>query len=252
LKKSIVAIIAIVALVLGVSMIAYAQQAYMDSFNANYPKLAKTKLVKDCLACHINPNGSGERNPYGVCYENENEIDDDFDTLETIDADGDGYTSGEEIKAVKYPGDFNDTPGKKKFSKCLTFFGGTDTFKKKICDYMIFNGKMVTLAKDGAGVYYKGKTMMVPCKISIEKLGNGFKYDAKKKTITITKAGKPVAEMTLGKTAAKINGKAVTLPAAPEMKAKTTVVHIPTKALELIFNAKWVYITRGKIGHIRL
>lgn len=251
MKKTIIAAIAIVSLVLGISMIAYAQQAYMDSFNANYPKLAKTKLTKDCLACHINPNGSGERNPYGVNYENENEIDDDFDTLETIDADGDGYTSGQELKAVKYPGDFTDTPGAKKFKTCLTFFGGKDTFKKKICDYMIFNGKMVTLAKDGAGVYYKGTTMMVPCKISVEKLGNGYKFDEKKKVVTITKGGKTVAELTIGKTSAKINGKTVTLPAAPENKTGSKIIHIPTKTLELIFNAKWVYIKRGKIGHIR-
>ncbi|NTU60765.1 MAG: copper amine oxidase N-terminal domain-containing protein [Caldiserica bacterium] len=251
MKKTIIAAIAIVALVLGISMIAYAQQAYMDSFNANYPKLAKTKLTKDCLACHFNTDGSGERNPYGVNYENNGDIDDDFEGIEKTDADGDGYTNAEELKAVKFPGDFNDIPGAKKFKTCLTFLGANDTFKKKLCDYMIFNGKMVTLAKDGAGVYFKGTTMMVPCKISVEKLGNGFKYDTAKKIITITKAGKVVATLTLGKTAAKINGKAVTLPAAPELKAKTTVVHIPAKVLELVFNAKWVYIPRGKIGHIR-
>ena len=251
MRKTIIALVVVIAIVLGVSMIAYAQQAYMDSFNGNYPKLAKTKLVKDCTACHFQATGSGERNPYGVNYENNGDIDDDYDTLETIDADGDGYKSGEEIKAVKFPGNFTDFPGSKKYTTCLTFLGAKDTFKKKLCDYAVLNGKMVTLTADGSGVYFKGTTMMVPCKFSVTKLGATYKYDAAKKLITVAKGGKTIGELTVGKTSAKINGKTVTLPAAPENKTGTTVVHIPTKALELMFKANWLYISRGKIGHIR-
>ena len=92
MKRSIVAILVLSGLILGAFAYVYAQQDYHDELTLTYPKLKGTKIDKTCLCCHFIQEGTGPRNPYGVMYENTEELG-DFDAFENFDADGDGYTN---------------------------------------------------------------------------------------------------------------------------------------------------------------
>ena len=61
--------------------------------------------VNRCGTCHVNPNGGGTRNPFGQMVEASFLEGDEYDNdivlwgpeLANMDADGDGFTNGEEL-----------------------------------------------------------------------------------------------------------------------------------------------------------
>lgn len=251
MRKLVTLVIAIV-MVAGITGLVLAQQAYNDSFFVNYEAAKKTKLAKDCRPCHFKTDGSGERNAYGIMYENDGEIDDDFEGIEKDDADGDGYSNIDEIKAGNWPGFFNDHPGAAKFSKCVTFVGTKDSFKKAPVMYCIVNGALFDMTKQGGACYIKGGKMMAPLRVGIEQLGGTVKYDAKEKRIDIYKGSKLMGKMWIGKRYGEIPpGKKYDLITAPEIKAGTSSTFVPVKAVGVALGADFAWVNRGKLANFR-
>lgn len=75
--------------------------AFLDQYNVGDTRLAT------CDMCHINPNGGGPRDSYGLTYAENGK---DFVAIEGQDSDGDGFTNIEEINALTFPGDPDDYP----------------------------------------------------------------------------------------------------------------------------------------------
>ncbi|MDP2216070.1 MAG: PGF-CTERM sorting domain-containing protein [Methanolobus sp.] len=105
MNNNLVAVILLVIIMLLGSPIVSARPAYLDAFNQQYDT-EDTKLDA-CATCHINPNGGGSRNPYGMAYAASGR---DFASIEALDSDGDGFTNLEEINALTFPGDPADYP----------------------------------------------------------------------------------------------------------------------------------------------
>lgn len=251
MKKITTLVVAFVLLTVFTGIV-LAQQAYNDSFFATYTAAKKTKLAKDCRPCHFKTDGSGERNAYGVEYENDGDIDDDFEGIEKDDSDGDGYTNIDEISKGFWPGDFNDHPSPKKFSKCVTFIGTKDSFKKGPVMYCIVNGTKFDMTKQGGACYIKGGKMMAPLRVGIEQLGGTVKYDSKEKRIDIYKGSTLVGKMWVGKKIGQIPpGKDYDLITAPEIKAGTSSTFVPVKAVGVALSADFLYVFRGKLAHFR-
>lgn len=101
-----IAVLLLVMITLSSIFIASARPAYLEAFNEQYGTDG-TKL-DSCNTCHINVNGGGARNPYGLAYA---ENDRDFEAIEALDSDGDGFTNLEEIRSLTFPGNPEDSPG---------------------------------------------------------------------------------------------------------------------------------------------
>jgi hypothetical protein len=84
---------------------ASARPNYMAAFLEQYD-LRDTRLAT-CDMCHINPNGGGPRDDYGISYSENGK---DFLAIEEMDSDGDGFTNIEEINALTFPGHSEDFP----------------------------------------------------------------------------------------------------------------------------------------------
>ena len=102
------AAILIVAVVIfwpqGQRQVAQAKSSYLSSFVNTYPSTAGAQL-DSCHTCHTSvPN----RNPYGQDYKSHGH---NFQAIELLDSDGDGYSNIDEINALTLPGDPNSHPG---------------------------------------------------------------------------------------------------------------------------------------------
>jgi hypothetical protein len=82
-----------------------ARPNYMAGFLEQYD-VRDTRLAT-CDMCHINPNGGGARDSYGLAYAENGK---DFLAIEELDSDDDGFTNIEEINALTFPGDSDDYP----------------------------------------------------------------------------------------------------------------------------------------------
>lgn len=109
-----------------------------DVFRLVYPGTAGTKL-DSCAACHTGGKyQKGEKwvtlgscqwchysygydesgdidstlNPYGRAYRDNGRNEDALREIETLDSDGDAYSNGDEIAAVRFPGNADDDPSK--------------------------------------------------------------------------------------------------------------------------------------------
>ncbi len=82
---------------------AAAVPAHLTSFETTYPDAVGTR-IDACGLCH---DALPARNAYGSAYQNAG---DQFAPIESADSDGDGFTNLEEIAALTFPGDANDTP----------------------------------------------------------------------------------------------------------------------------------------------
>ena len=245
MKRAVIALAIIFALMLG-SFVVFAQQTYHDELIIIYSFLKGSKIDKTCLCCHFIQEGTGPRNPYGVMYENTDELG-DFEEFEKYDADGDGYTNIQELKAKTYPGDFNDHPSPTKFKKCVTFFAGKESIKKIVITVCVASGKSYDLVALGGAVYEKSGTIMIPWKAIVENLGGTGVFNAKDKKgrLDIKKAGKLVAQLWVGQTKGKLNGKDNTFKVAPEMKGK--FLFVSGVDIAKILTATEQKIARGKI-----
>ena len=85
---------------------ASSQESYKAAFEANYPSSVGTR-IDQCLVCHTT-NFNFTRNPYGTDYEKNGH---NFNIIEPLDSDGDGFTNINEIRNLTFPGDAKDFPG---------------------------------------------------------------------------------------------------------------------------------------------
>jgi hypothetical protein len=88
--------------------VVYASEPFLEEFNLKYGT-GGTQL-DDCITCHIssNPDGNHELNPYGVDFEGKGH---DFEAIELMDSDDDGFSNKAEINAMTFPGDPHSVPG---------------------------------------------------------------------------------------------------------------------------------------------
>jgi hypothetical protein len=94
--------------VLGTALSVLALGSYLTNFNTQYDAQYQTAGSKldSCNLCHPGGN-TGQLNPYAVAFAASGH---NFGTIESADADGDGFTNIEEIAAGTFPGDPNDFP----------------------------------------------------------------------------------------------------------------------------------------------
>ena len=250
MKRAVIALAIIFAIMLGSFVVVFAQQTYHDELIIIYSFLKGSKIDKTCLCCHFIQEGTGPRNPYGVMYENTDELG-DFEEFEKYDADGDGYTNIQELKAKTYPGDFRDHPAPTKWSKCVTFFSSIESVKKTPIHVCVVNGVSTDLTPHGGPCYIKGGKTMVPLRIGIESLGGTVIWDGKEKRIDIKKGNTLVGQMWIGKRMAKIDGKNYDLITPPEVNAKGKTF-VPVKGVGDALGATLIWINRGKIANFVL
>ncbi len=240
------AIAIVFLIVLSSAALILAKPPYREKFFETYPGTRDSRIGKDCSICHFNPNGGGPRNPYGIMVENRPGDVGDFETFGNEDADGDGYSDIQEIKAFTYPGFFSDHPVPEKNKRCVTFIGSKNWRDEDIM-YCIVNGEFFDMSQLGGACYIKKDKMMAPLRVGIEQMGGSVSYDAKDKRIDIQKDGKLVGQMWVGKSTAKIGGKNYPLEVPPEITNGRTFV--PVKAVGDALLAKLIWINRGKIAH---
>jgi len=105
MNRNLITAVLLVMILLLVLPIATARPAYLEDYRQQYD-IEGTRL-DTCLNCHLDPNGGGPRNPYGLAYAESGR---DFGSIEAVDSDGDGFTNLEEINALTFPGDPADHP----------------------------------------------------------------------------------------------------------------------------------------------
>jgi hypothetical protein len=89
------------------ALVVQARPQIRRGFVAMYPKAAGTRLDA-CVTCHT-ADGTA-LNPYGASLRKSMV---DFNAVEKLDSDGDGYSNKAEIDALRFPGDPMDHPGVK-------------------------------------------------------------------------------------------------------------------------------------------
>lgn len=105
-----------VAVVLSLAGSASANMKALQAFKKAYP--GREPQAYSCQICHLGKIGKGgDLNPYGLSVQQAKGpghtgelVDEDFRTLEPVDADGDKVSNGDELKAGTNPGDSHSTP----------------------------------------------------------------------------------------------------------------------------------------------
>jgi len=103
-KKISYILILLVIAILGMQSVS-AYPTYLSNFNTQYG--TSGTVLDTCGLCHIDPNGGGARNPYGVDFANNGHS---FTAIEQMDSDGDGFKNIDEINALTFPGDSASHP----------------------------------------------------------------------------------------------------------------------------------------------
>lgn len=111
--KSIRTLIAVVLALLLFASVAMATAAWMKSFKDTYKPKSGTELSKaSCAVCHVEKNGKGGLNAYGKQLDGKKVDKESLKAIEKQDADKDGVSNIDEIKAGTLPGDSKSKPKK--------------------------------------------------------------------------------------------------------------------------------------------
>ncbi|MDH5371870.1 MAG: c-type cytochrome, partial [Acidimicrobiia bacterium] len=78
---------------------------FLPAFKLAYPAAASSRIA-NCTLCHNIQGGEYKLNPYARQWKE----DENFQAIEGLDADGDGYSNLTEIQAATFPGDASDNP----------------------------------------------------------------------------------------------------------------------------------------------
>ena len=105
--RSLLTTLSVMFFVLAIAMtpVAYAFSTFLADAVAKYPVIAGTDL-DNCALCHVSAANLA-LNPYGTDFK-ANTF--NFDAIEGMDSDGDGFTNLVEIMALTFPGDASDFP----------------------------------------------------------------------------------------------------------------------------------------------
>lgn len=107
-------LVAVVAAVLVLASAAFATIAWQKEFDKLYKPKPESELKKaKCAACHVQRNGKGDLNPYGKLLQKKKVEAASMKAIEKQDADKDGFTNIDELKAGTLPGDPKSKPAKK-------------------------------------------------------------------------------------------------------------------------------------------
>jgi hypothetical protein len=95
-------------IVAGIFNVVHAHEDYLKRFNDKYG--TDGTPLDGCITCHIssNPDANHELNPYGVDFEGKGH---DFEAIELMDSDDDGFSNKAEIASRTFPGDPHSVPG---------------------------------------------------------------------------------------------------------------------------------------------
>ena len=88
---------------------AAAYGSFTTSFNAEYGTAGTSggSTMGSCITCHVNANGLGGYNSYGIDWKNNSR---NYAAIEGFDSDGDGYSNIDEILVDTFPGDASSKP----------------------------------------------------------------------------------------------------------------------------------------------
>jgi hypothetical protein len=114
--KILVTMFLIPVFMLGAYTIAQAKQEWTPEFNSYYGTFGTEggTTMGSCITCHINPDGKGGLDPYGIDLKIagiKNNRPAAFAATEPLDSDGDGFDNLTEILTDFFPGDPADHPG---------------------------------------------------------------------------------------------------------------------------------------------
>lgn len=98
--------VALVVALVAWSSPAQSTPQYLSAFNDRYD--TSGSRLDTCMTCHTSSSPSADNiNAYATDYAGN---DHNFEAIESMDSDGDGFTNIEEINALTFPGDPEDNP----------------------------------------------------------------------------------------------------------------------------------------------
>jgi hypothetical protein len=95
--KRLFSILFMMTLLLTGDIVAYASSGYLNTFNNTYG--TSTTRLNTCSVCHTNTPAC---NSYGNSFANSGH---NYQAIEPVDSDGDGFSNMGEIRAITFPGD---------------------------------------------------------------------------------------------------------------------------------------------------
>ncbi|MDH7602683.1 MAG: hypothetical protein QHI38_11115 [Armatimonadota bacterium] len=110
--RSILVTLLAVVLIAGTAL---ATLKWQKAFNDLYKPSADSQIKKaKCALCHLDDKGKKGLNPYGKLLQKKKKAEPgSFKAVEKLDADKDGFSNIDEIKAGTLPGDPKSKPPKK-------------------------------------------------------------------------------------------------------------------------------------------